>query len=581
MSTSDPERAPARSIAEILARWPASCSGRCREPCRDRRRRRRDAAGVARRRSRAGAAAGAVPPMALRRARRRRPSRPGASRHARSGARCRGRRRRRPRSRRRCPSVAPRRSRGTAAGAASRTSPADGHAPRGHGRRSISSSTRARGRERSAPSFAPRPGRPRLRARRRSSTRRRSAATSRSSRSASTAGRWSGSTTPPRRRSRRAVIDRLSLLLRARELEHPPRRARARRARTDAYEARAREGAALPERAVDATRSSSCAAPPRASTSSPRAWGRRNVGEGRRDRHHLARAPRQHRPLAACSAPRRARGCASRRSTTAARSSSRSTRSCSARARGSCRFTQVSNALGTITPAREMVEMAHRHGARVLVDGAQAVSHMRVDVQALDCDFYVFSGHKVFAPDRHRRRSTARQDVLDAMPPWQGGGNMIAGRHLREDGLPAGAGALRGGHRQHRRRGGARRGARLPRRASACENVAALRARAARLRDRSVLQTVPGPAHHRHRAPRRRACSRSCSTASAPRTSARPSTRRASRCAPATTARSRSCAASASRARCARRSRSTTPARTSTRSSPPCAASRRAEGSKG
>ena len=66
-------------------------------------------------------------------------------------------------------------------------------------------------------------------------------------------------------------------------------------------------------------------------------------------------------------------------------------------------FTQVSNALGTITPAREMIEMAHRHGARVLVDGAQAVSHMPVDVQALDADFYVFSGHKVFAPDRHRR----------------------------------------------------------------------------------------------------------------------------------------------------------------------------------
>ena len=58
----------------------------------------------------------------------------------------------------------------------------------------------------------------------------------------------------------------------------------------------------------------------------------------------------------------------------------------------------MSNALGTITPAKQMVEMAHRHGARVLVDGAQAVSHMRVDVQALDCDFYVFSGHKMFGP---------------------------------------------------------------------------------------------------------------------------------------------------------------------------------------
>jgi cysteine desulfurase/selenocysteine lyase len=59
---------------------------------------------------------------------------------------------------------------------------------------------------------------------------------------------------------------------------------------------------------------------------------------------------------------------------------------------------QVSNALGTVTPAQEMVAIAHRHGACVLVDGAQAVSHMPVNVQALDCDFYVFSGHKVFAP---------------------------------------------------------------------------------------------------------------------------------------------------------------------------------------
>ncbi len=87
-------------------------------------------------------------------------------------------------------------------------------------------------------------------------------------------------------------------------------------------------------------------------------------------------------------------------------------------------FSQVSNALGTITPAREMVAMAHRHGARVVVDGAQAVSHMRADVQALDCDFYVFSGHKVFGPTGIGA-VYGKLDVLDAMPPWQGGGNMI------------------------------------------------------------------------------------------------------------------------------------------------------------
>jgi cysteine desulfurase/selenocysteine lyase len=84
----------------------------------------------------------------------------------------------------------------------------------------------------------------------------------------------------------------------------------------------------------------------------------------------------------------------------------------------------VSNALGTILPVREMTEAAHRHGARVLVDGAQAVSHMRVDVQSIGCDFYVFSGHKVFAPTGIGV-VYGKSEVLDNMPPWQGGGNMI------------------------------------------------------------------------------------------------------------------------------------------------------------
>jgi cysteine desulfurase/selenocysteine lyase len=87
-------------------------------------------------------------------------------------------------------------------------------------------------------------------------------------------------------------------------------------------------------------------------------------------------------------------------------------------------FTQVSNALGTVVPAREMIEMAHRHGALTLLDGAQAVSHMPVDVQALGCDFFVFSGHKVFAPTGIGA-VFGRSELLDTMPPWQGGGNMI------------------------------------------------------------------------------------------------------------------------------------------------------------
>jgi cysteine desulfurase/selenocysteine lyase len=87
-------------------------------------------------------------------------------------------------------------------------------------------------------------------------------------------------------------------------------------------------------------------------------------------------------------------------------------------------ITHVSNALGTVLPVKEMVEAAHRHGARVLVDGAQAVSHLRVDVQAINCDFYVFSGHKVFAPTGIGV-VYGKTEVLENMPPWQGGGNMI------------------------------------------------------------------------------------------------------------------------------------------------------------
>ncbi len=87
--------------------------------------------------------------------------------------------------------------------------------------------------------------------------------------------------------------------------------------------------------------------------------------------------------------------------------------------------TQVSNALGTITPVREITAMAHRHGACVLIDGAQSVSHMPVDVQSIDCDFFVFSGHKVFGPTGVGV-VYGKDAVLENMPPWQGGGNMIA-----------------------------------------------------------------------------------------------------------------------------------------------------------
>jgi cysteine desulfurase/selenocysteine lyase len=85
---------------------------------------------------------------------------------------------------------------------------------------------------------------------------------------------------------------------------------------------------------------------------------------------------------------------------------------------------QVSNALGTVTPLTSMIDMARRYDTRILVDGAQAVSHMRLDVQQLDCDWYVFSGHKVFAPTGIGVLY-GKAAALEAMPPWQGGGNMI------------------------------------------------------------------------------------------------------------------------------------------------------------
>jgi cysteine desulfurase/selenocysteine lyase len=84
----------------------------------------------------------------------------------------------------------------------------------------------------------------------------------------------------------------------------------------------------------------------------------------------------------------------------------------------------VSNALGTVLPVAQMVALAHARGVPVLVDGAQAIAHQRVDVQQLDCDFYAFSGHKVYGPTGIGVLY-GREALLAAMPPWQGGGDMI------------------------------------------------------------------------------------------------------------------------------------------------------------
>ena len=87
-------------------------------------------------------------------------------------------------------------------------------------------------------------------------------------------------------------------------------------------------------------------------------------------------------------------------------------------------ITHLSNALGTITPVARIIEMAHAHGVPVLLDGAQAISHLGVDVRALDCDFYAFSGHKIFGPTGIGVLY-GKEALLEAMPPYQVGGDMI------------------------------------------------------------------------------------------------------------------------------------------------------------
>ncbi len=84
----------------------------------------------------------------------------------------------------------------------------------------------------------------------------------------------------------------------------------------------------------------------------------------------------------------------------------------------------ISNALGTINPIKEIIDLAHEHDAAVLIDGAQAAPHTAIDVQALDCDFYAFSSHKLFGPTGVGVLY-GKQSLLEAMPPYQGGGDMI------------------------------------------------------------------------------------------------------------------------------------------------------------
>ena len=84
----------------------------------------------------------------------------------------------------------------------------------------------------------------------------------------------------------------------------------------------------------------------------------------------------------------------------------------------------VSNALGTINPIKELIAIAHKNGAKILIDAAQAIQHFTIDVQALDCDFFVFSGHKIYGPTG-TGILYGKDDILNQMPPYEGGGDMI------------------------------------------------------------------------------------------------------------------------------------------------------------
>ncbi len=87
-------------------------------------------------------------------------------------------------------------------------------------------------------------------------------------------------------------------------------------------------------------------------------------------------------------------------------------------------ITHVSNVLGTVNPIKEIIATAHQRGVRVLVDGAQAVAHQEVNVEDLDCDFYAFSGHKIYGP-MGIGVLYGKPEVLESMPPYQGGGDMV------------------------------------------------------------------------------------------------------------------------------------------------------------
>ena len=298
---------------------------------------------------------------------------------------------------------------------------------------------------------------------------------------------------------------------------------------------------ALPQRRAIRARSSSRAARPRRSTWWRRASARPHAAAGRRGADLRDGAPLEHRALAAAL---RGDGRAAARRADQRRAASsildEFERAARRRARSSSRSTHVSNALGTINPVeRDRRAWRTRAACRCWSTARRRCRTCRSTCRRSTATSTSFSGHKMYGPTGIGVLY-GKAALLEAMPPYQGGGDMIASVTFEKTTYNDAAVQVRGRHAEHRRRDRARRGARLPRRRSGCERDRRARARAARLRAPSALRGDPGraasSARRAHKAER-------AVVRDGRRPPARhrhdPRPRRASRSAPAITARSR------------------------------------------